>query len=132
MTLADGEAVVLQQGYTPLGAQNAPAAMAGAWCAACPLHVIMGARYGGMPTLTLIFFFTDHYLGTDTRAASAGNVDIVSRTADTVTLRYSLYRPGDGACCPSGGTADVRFRWDGARLTPLDTIPDNRSPAAPP
>ena len=32
--------------------------------------------------------------------------------------------PGRQACCPHGGTARVRFRWDGGRLTPRGAIPD--------
>ncbi|TAK57556.1 MAG: LppP/LprE family lipoprotein [Dehalococcoidia bacterium] len=124
MTLADAQAVVQQQGYTgtPTGA---------AWCDACPLHVIIGVRTGTADGYDQrAFFFADHYLGTDTRASSAG-VGVVLRTTDTVTLRYTLYNAADATCCPTAGTADVRFRWDGAQLMPLDPIQDNRSPGGP-
>ncbi len=129
---AAAKAAVRQQGYAPsclTGSQCG--AVAAVWCDACPLHVIIGSRIGASEYDHRAFFFTEHYLGTDTQAPSA-QIAVISRTDDTVTLEYPLFNAGDGACCPTGGTADVRFRWDGTRLVPLDRIPDNRSPVAPP
>jgi hypothetical protein len=40
-----------------------------------------------------------------------------------IALDYTLYEARDAQCCPSGGTATVRYRWDGTRLRPLDRIP---------
>jgi len=42
---------------------------------------------------------------------------------DTITLTWSIYRPNDVGCCPTGGTAKVRFGWDGSKVVPLDPIP---------
>ena len=44
-------------------------------------------------------------------------------TQRTVALLYILYRSGDPLCCPTGGGAIVRFRWNGSRLVALDRIP---------
>ena len=68
------------------------------------------------------FFAGDRYIGTDARDASA-TVEFVRQVGNVVTLRYFLYRPADSMCCPSAGTVDVRYRWDGTRLIPLDPIP---------
>jgi hypothetical protein len=70
------------------------------------------------------FFAGDRYLGTDARDPSA-YVGVVQQVGNTITLRYTLYRPSDAMCCPSAGTADVRYRWDGSKLEPLDPIPSS-------
>jgi hypothetical protein len=119
MTLDAAEAIVRGQGFTPGDTSG--------WCDTCALHVIIAREVhlaGQSPEYA--YFFTDHYLGTDTREASAGGPLLASRTSDIVTLRYAIYNSGDGACCPSGGTSDVRFRWDGQQLTALDPIPEHR------
>ncbi len=120
------------QGYGLVGPSAGFAGFAGGWCDTCTLHVLVRTvPHEASCWPANAFFFTDHYLGTDTRLGTDTHVQFVSRTADTVTLRYSLYNAGDSPCFPQGGTADVRFHWDGTRLVPLDPIPDNRSPAAP-
>lgn len=42
--------------------------------------------------------------------------------ADTFVVSFAVYNPGDPHCCPSGGTATVRFRWDGNSLRTLDPM----------
>ena len=130
MTLDAAQAAVQQQGYAGACSAAAPACagaadVTAAWCDACPLHLIIGVVTPSADGyVQRAFFFTDHYIGTDARTPSA-TIGFVSRTADTVTLRYPLYQSGDRMCCPSGGAADVRFRWDGQQLTPLDPIPSD-------
>ena len=71
------------------------------------------------------FFFVGpelRYIGTDTSNPSR-SIRVSSNTNDTIALEYQLYRADDANCCPTGGTAEVRYQWDGIRLTPLDTIP---------
>ncbi len=77
------------------------------------------------------FFFTSsgQYLGTDTSDTSA-DIGVASQTSDTVTLNYVLYRPEDPMCCSTGGTGEVRFFYDGQKVTPLDPIPSS-DPNAP-
>lgn len=94
-----------------------------------PLSVLIGVRRETADGLGryAFFFHEGRLLGTDTSEESAA-VSLVGQTGQTVTLIYPLYRPGDGACCPSGGSAQVRFRWNGARVEPLDPIPPAQSP----
>ena len=40
-----------------------------------------------------------------------------------ITLVYTLYEPGDRACCPKGGDTRVHFRWTGDALEPREAIP---------
>jgi LppP/LprE lipoprotein len=71
------------------------------------------------------FFFVGpelRYIGTDTTNPSRG-IRVSWSTDATVALEYQLYRTDDANCCPSGGTAEVRYQWDGIQLTPLDEIP---------
>lgn len=68
------------------------------------------------------FFVGDKYIGTDTSDPSIG-MQFVSGTDTTVTVKYFLYRSADPLCCPTGGTASVRYEWDGHKLVALDPIP---------
>lgn len=73
------------------------------------------------------FFFVDgRYIGTDTSTPSA-QVSVVSQGDTEVTLAYSLYRPHDSLCCPSGGQAKVTFQLNDGKLTPLQPIPPEQS-----
>ena len=47
-----------------------------------------------------------------------------------ITLAYRLYRKNEPLCCPTGGVAKVRYRWDGSNLSPLDTIPGSSASAS--
>lgn len=123
---AHAEAVVRQHGYMPQRD-------AGDWCESCPLHVIIAEQRQATYALHWAFFFANGrgWLGTDTAAPTIEQpVAVAWRDATTVALTYNLYRPGDAACCASGDHATVRFRWDGARLVPLDPVPEARLPAA--
>jgi hypothetical protein len=69
------------------------------------------------------FFFADgEFIGYDSEAPSA-RLEVVRARNRSVTLSYGLYEAGDRRCCPGGGNARVRFRWDGAALAPQDAIP---------
>lgn len=89
-----------------------------------PIRVLIGvlASAADGANQRAFFFAGERYLGTDALDPSAG-VQFVRQTGNVITLRYVIYRPSDSMCCPSGGTVDVRYRWDGASLTPLDPIP---------
>ena len=87
------------------------------------LKVLVGAREGSASHVQQAFFFVGgRYLGTDTSAPS-GQIHLVGQNDTEVTLAYSLYRARDGACCPSGGQAQVRYQLDNGRLVALDPIP---------
>jgi hypothetical protein len=119
-TLDDAEAYVMSQ--TPTGLPLQPVSPAGTWRDAAVLHVIHAtpstrASSGG----DFFYFFVngdpvgmEHFT---LATASAGVNDT------TYEITYAVYRPGDPHCCPTGGKATVRFRWEGAALTALDPMP---------
>ena len=94
-----------------------------------PLKVLLGVATGG-PAGTrreLAFLFVGAtFIGTDTKDPS-GQLAVVGQDGRDVTIRYGLYRPSDTIEDPTGGSADVTYRWTGARLVPQRPIP----PAAP-
>jgi hypothetical protein len=69
-----------------------------------------------------LFFVDREFIGYDSESASA-SLQVVRAGDRSVMLRYGLYAPEDERCCPSGGYARVRFRWDGTSLAPVDEIP---------
>jgi hypothetical protein len=102
------------------------------WVEGDTFQVLTCVAPGAATPPEFAFFFAGGvYLGTDTKDPSA-QVRFVSRTADTVTLAYSLFRFGDPACCPTGGSASVRYRWDGSAVTPLDPMPPETATASAP
>lgn len=73
------------------------------------------------------FFFLDgKYLGTDASEPSA-SMRVVSQSETEVAIAYSLYRPHDTLCCPSGGETTVHFQLNDGQLTPLQPIPPAHS-----
>ncbi len=92
------------------------------WRPAAILHVLHAtpqgtASYGGD---YYYFFVNGNPVGTRyfTQAVRETGVD-----PSTFSITYTVYKPGDPHCCPAGGQATVRFRWDGSRLSPLDPMP---------
>jgi len=109
-----------RRGYRPVRVAD--------WHARQTLRVLLGARSKG--GLRQAFFFAGRrYLGTDATTPTA-RLRVGRQSARTITLVYPIWRRGDKACCPHGGTARVRFHWDGARLMPQGAIPaaDARRP----
>jgi hypothetical protein len=68
------------------------------------------------------FFERGRFVGVD---ASTSSHDIVGVWRDdrTIAFLYVLYRRSDPECCPTGGGAIVRFRWNGKRVARLDPLP---------
>lgn len=95
------------------------------WHPANTLNVVTGSKAGtpdadGMHA----FFFVkgEGYIGTDTLEPS--QTVTLAATGDTIaTVEYMLYRQNEPRCCPTGGSRQVRFQWDGDDLFPLDDIP---------
>lgn len=96
------------------------------------LRVLVGKRTGSSDGYSqqAFFFEGERYLGTDASASSAA-IKLVSEGDTEVTLAYSLYRPSDSLCCPSGGEAKVRFQLDNGQLQALDPIPPASSTTTP-
>lgn len=89
------------------------------------LNAVTGSPIGGAnPRGMYVFFFVAGrgYIGTDTLEPSQ-TVHIAWKDDTTLAVEYTLYREGDPGCCPTGGSALVRYRWTGDKLVPLDPIP---------
>jgi LppP/LprE lipoprotein len=87
------------------------------------LRVLVGRpAVDGTGDQRAFFFLRREFIGYDSESASA-KLRVVRTRERTITLAYGVYEPGDRRCCPKGGTARVRFRWDGATLAPLDELP---------
>jgi len=94
------------------------------------LRVLLGTRAGGAtsPGTRAFFFLRDRYLGTDSSRPSA-RLQVGAQDDTSITLTYALYRPGEAACCATGGVRDVRFALDNGRLEPMSPIPSAASKA---
>ena len=114
--VAAAAAVVRARGYTAKDTSS--------YDPSSSLRVLIGTRTGSRDGYVqrAFFFVGDRYLGTDTLLPSA-SIRFVGQADDTVTLAYPLYYPSDRLCCPSAGTARVRYHWTGSKLQPLDEIP---------
>ena len=87
------------------------------------LRVLIGKPVGTTPPgLRAFFFVDDEFIGHDATAPS-GKLRPGRQREREVTLVYTLYEPGDRACCPKGGDTRVHFRWTGDALEPRETIP---------
>jgi hypothetical protein len=87
------------------------------------LRVLVGRPHQGMaPGLRAFFFVKGRFIGNDALTPSM-ELDVGGQRDRQVTLVYGLFLPGDRPCCPSGGDAEVRFRWNGGELAPRDAIP---------
>ncbi len=121
LSLRAAEQVLAAHGYSTLTESN--------WRPDQPLKVLLGVAAGG-PAGTrreLAFLFVGaSFIGTDTKDPS-GQLAVLAQDGRSVTVRYGLYRPSDAIDDPTGGSADVTYRWTGARLVPQQPIP----PAAP-
>ncbi|MFL5818607.1 MAG: LppP/LprE family lipoprotein [Conexibacter sp.] len=122
LTLAAAEQALDARGYAPLGERD--------WRPGQQLKVLLGVSRSADPRAEQAFFFVgDTFIGTDTKDPSAA-IEVAAQSDDSVTLSYGLYRPADQVDVPTGGTAEVTYRWDGSSLTPQGPIPA-ASPAAP-
>jgi hypothetical protein len=121
LTLAAAERVLDDRGYATLAARDFRPDQ--------PLKVLLGIRREGPRAVHAFFFHGDRFLGTDTAQPSA-RIEVAGQSGEAVTLAYALYRPGDPVDAPSGGTAEVTYRWTGSALEPQDPIPSTDPDAA--
>jgi LppP/LprE lipoprotein len=95
------------------------------------LRVLLGTPASAPEGRRRAFFFVgDQFVGTDTPEGSS-NVRIRKQSETQVTLAYKLFLPDDQPCCPTAGTETVRFKWDGAAVTPRDELPSAAERIAP-
>jgi hypothetical protein len=114
--LGDAEARVRSEGYDVIDRSG--------YDPRATLRVLIGVKQGSADGYSkkAFFFVGPEFIGTDTKDPSA-QIRVGARSDTTVTLAYAIYRRRDGLCCPSGGSASVRYYWNGARLAPQDPIP---------
>jgi hypothetical protein len=101
-----------RQGYRPVRLAD--------WHARQSLRVLIGTQGGQRRAF---FFVGRRYIGSDATTPSA-KLRVGKQAKRSVTLVYSIWRRGDRACCPHGGSVRVRFRWTGGQLRPQSAIPD--------
>ena len=92
------------------------------WRPAATLHVLRAtpstaASYGG----DYYFFFVNG--NPVSRQYFTGAMSEQGLDDTTFSVTYRVYHPGDPHCCPTGGTATVRFRWNGSAVVALDPMP---------
>jgi LppP/LprE lipoprotein len=122
VTLDDALAVVSGKGYDASDFASANVPDEATW-EGTTLRVLLGVRTPSDSYDQRAFFFlSERYLGTDTRLPSA-RISLVAHTDRTVTIEYVLYRRRDPLSDPTGGSATVRYHWNGRRLVPEDPIP---------
>jgi hypothetical protein len=93
------------------------------WIQAFPFNALFGNCHAGDGRDQHIWFFVrGRFVGTD-GAGSSRSILGMWRDDRRIAFMYVLYRGGDPACCPTGGGALVRFRWNGSRVVPLDARP---------
>jgi len=68
------------------------------------------------------FFVREEYLGTDSAEPSL-RVRVLRQRGGVITIAYKLFSAADKPCCPTAGTAKVRFTMADGRLVPRDPIP---------
>ncbi len=106
---------VRRQGYTPVKVAD--------YKVGNLLRVLIGKPVGTTPPgLRAFFFVDDEYIGLDATSPS-GKLRPGRQLERETTLVYTLYEPGDEACCPKGKETRVHFRWTGAALEPREPIP---------
>jgi hypothetical protein len=87
------------------------------------LRVLIGKPVGATPPGMRAFFFVDgEYIGQDATTAS-GKIRAGRQLEREITIVYTLYKPGDAACCPKGKETRVHYRWNGEALEPREAIP---------
>jgi hypothetical protein len=107
-------AEVRRQGFTTLAATD--------YDPKATLRVLVGRPVGDAAGGSHAFFFLrDRFVEKDALAPSS-RLRVASAGKVTVTLSYGVYQPGDLAGAPRGRKR-VRFRLEGDRIQPLDTMP---------
>jgi hypothetical protein len=106
---------VRRQGYTPVSLSD--------YKTDHLLRVLIGKPVGSTPAGMRAFFFVDDaYIGQDATTAS-GKIRAGRQLEREITVVYTLYEPGDDACCPKGRETRVHYRWNGETLEPREPIP---------
>jgi hypothetical protein len=110
---ADAVDYVRTQGFTTLKAAD--------YNPKARLRVLIGRPVGDAAGGHTAFFFTKTgFVGKDAQGTSTV-LKISRQTSSTITLSYGVFKPGE--TLKPTGRKRVRFKLEGAILTPLDTVP---------
>lgn len=118
-TLQSAEAYV--QAQDTLGGSLSFVNPAQTWVDANTLHALHAQPTGAAGPGGDTFYFFVH-------GVAVGHIMFTQSVQDgpvnptTYSVTYDAYRPGDATCCPSGGTATVRFQWNGSSLVTLGSL----------
>ena len=114
--LRRAEATVRARGYFPVDVS--------AYDQHAPFAAIIGVRQGSADASAqrAFFFASGRFVGDDASSDSA-RIGVAFARPSVIALRYALFDARDPQCCPSGGSATVRYRWNGQRVEPLDRVP---------
>ena len=113
--LREAVALVRSKGYTPDSTRHYKP-----WAT---LRVLVATATGSASgnNQQAFFFVGRRYIGTAGDRVTA-SLAYVGQTSTRVRLRYGVFGPGSGDCCPTSHRT-VRFKWNGKRLVALDRIP---------
>ena len=70
----------------------------------------------------LLFFVHGQYVGLATDEPYP-YTEVISEDDDEVTVNYRWIEAGEPDCCPIGGPARIRYRWDGREMQQIDPLP---------
>lgn len=91
------------------------------WVPGNTLHVLHATPEGaaGSGGDTFYFFVNGALVG---QKMFTQSVQAAPVSSTEFSVSYQAYKPGDAACCPSGGQATARFQWNGTKLLSLDPM----------
>ena len=109
---------VQKAGYSIYNPENQAFAQTG------PLKVLIGTCTGSADGYCqkAFFFYNGKFVGNDSSVESIG-IGLKWTTDKIIALQYVLYNKDDSLSSPTGGSAIVRFEYDGKTLKPLDKLP---------
>ena len=82
------------------------------------------AAAAGSAGQRVFFFLEGRLVSTDSpQRTPAVRSTLAAVDAATVAVTYELFRDGDPTCCPTAGTATVRYRLSAGTVSPLDPVP---------
>jgi hypothetical protein len=95
------------------------------------LKVLVGVRRNAPEgrAQQAFFFVGNRFIGTDTSDTS-GSISVTDQQDDRITLTYGLYSTKDALANPTDGEASVSYRWTGAKLVPMGSIPPSSTQVA--
>ncbi len=86
------------------------------WRQSTVLHVVHARIQGGSGDSGDYYYFFVNGNAVGRQFFTAGSPDLMGGTDSTFYVRFSVYKPNDPGCCPTGGESEVEFIWNGSQL----------------